>query len=622
VLAMKASVIKTLKAVQVLLVLSIVFVIYANQVDDLDFWWHLKHGKLLYETGSIPQKDPFAYTTEIPDDIDRLGKTETRSILPSEKNKRFWLIGLSTSWLSQIIFYLVYLLSGFKGIGILKSGVFVLAYLILYLAMRRRGAGHLSSFLVLCLVAVIGADFNYTRAQIFTFLMFPCVLYVLYDFRSGGKLLYFLPALMLLWANLHGGFILGVLVIPVFTFGELLKFLLKDKIGLLKSSSLDKKRIKKLVFVSIASVAVSMINPNGYDPVLFPLIQQKSVFAFIEEYHKPMLYEYHEYWFMLALTVAATIISALIRRMDLTELLIAFSLILPSLQGVRYIMIFALGAAIFLAHSMTAISSRVKDLNMLKRFVVNERFQNSLKAATAFIPALAAVGVFASSFASGEVLKFDMREKRYPGGAVDFILKNKVQGNLFNTYSWGGYLIWRLSPEYKVFVDGRCLNETAFFHYNQIMAAAAGRDQAKPLWKTLADAYKIDFLLTPAVEPPGNIPPLINRLFAEDEWRLVYADGKSMIFLRDSPANQELIRRYSLPKESIIDEIIRECEHGIEETPNAWGFYETLGYMYMKKDRNQDAMAMFGKYLSMNPYNKTVRYNYELLRNYPGTVTN
>ncbi len=102
---------------------------------------------------------------------------------------------------------------------------------------------------------------------------------------------------------------------------------------------------------------------------------------------------------------------------------------------------------------------------------------------------------------SGVALKFDMREKRYPSNAVEFIQKNRIPGNMFNLYNSGGYLIWSLYPDYKVFIDGRNLNETAYFHYNQIIGSSIGKDPGMPLWKRLLNAYDVNFILTTAVSP-------------------------------------------------------------------------------------------------------------------------
>jgi hypothetical protein len=598
--------------------LLIVFLTYANRADDLDLWWHLKQGQLLYETHTIPQKDNFAYTTEISESISRMGRDEVASPeLPSGNNSRFWSMNLKLNWLSQLIFYFVYLLTGFTGIGILKSAIFVLAYFVLYLAMLRRGAGRLSSFFVLCLVAVIGVDFNYSRPQIFSFLLFPCTLYALYDFRRGGRSIYFLPLIILIWANLHGGFILGVLIIFAFTFAEFLKYLLNNKFGMFNFSSLSRQRLKTLVIFSIGSGIASLINPISYKVFLFPLIQERSLFATIEEYHRPMLYEYHAYWFMLVLVIISILILVKKRDLDLSELFLAVIVILPSLKGIRYIIFFALGTGVFLAYSMTYASTRLKEWGPFKKIVNSPKLSGmNLKNSLSLLLVFLSVIILIKTAASGKVLKLEVGENRYPSGAVAFIQKNEISGNMFNPYNWGGYLVWQLYPDYRVFIYGRSLNETAFFHYNQILKAEKGNKAGMPLWKRLLTAYNVNFVLTSAVSSSGNIIPLVDMLYADDEWKLVYADGKSVIFLKDSLANQNFIKKYQVSKEELDKEIIGECEQGIKDAPATWGYYETLGYVYMKKNRLNEAAAMFQKYLTMNPNNENVKYYYNLVKQY------
>lgn len=609
---------KISQSIPIFSLLLIVFLTYSNKVDDLDFWWHLKQGQLIYETRGIPEKDYFAYTTYIPETISKIGKGEVAPTeLPAENTNWYWPTTIKRNWLSHLIFYLVYLLGGFIGIGILKSTIFVFTYLVLYLTMLKRGAGYLSSFLVLCLVAYIGIDFNYTRPQIFSFLLFSCTLYILYDFRKGGKGIYFLPLIMLIWANLHGGFILGVLLIFTFSFTELLKYLLKNRFGILKISSLNKGELKRLGLVLCISILASLINPNGYKPFLFPFIQERSLFTTIEEYHRPMLYEYHAYWFMLIIVIIFIIILIKMKRLDLTELFLLVILTLPSLKSIRYIIFFALGSGVFLAHSMTHVGIQLKGWNPFKKLLDKPKFSRiNMKSFLPLLLAVLSLIALIKISISGEVLNFDMREKRYPSGAVEFIQKNNIPGNMFNLYNWGGYLVWHLYPDYKVFFYGQALNETAFFHYNQILKASNGTDPNMPLWKRLLTAYNVNFILTSAVSSSGNIIPLVDMLYESSDWELIYADGKSMIFLKAIPGNQDIIQQYKLSKEEIENEVISECEQGIKDTPATWGYYETLGFMYMKKNRFNEALSMFQKYLSMNPNNKTVRYYHELLRQY------
>ncbi len=110
----------------------------------------------------------------------------------------------------------------------------------------------------------------------------------------------------------------------------------------------------------------------------------------------------------------------------------------------------------------------------------------------------------------------------------------------------------------------------------------------------------------------------MGSLYQDSEWELIYEDGKLMIFLKASQNNYDFIHQRYLSKEKIYDEIISECNLGIAETPATWGYYETLGFIYMKQNRFTDAAIMFQKYLTMNPNNANVQYYYDLLKNYMG----
>jgi hypothetical protein len=612
-------VVKISQYLPVSLLLILVVLTYSNTADDLDFWWHLKQGEFIYTTHNIPAKDDFSSTTYVADRVAKEVIPATDYVQPTPENKAdFWIKNnLKLAWFAQLLLYIVYLFLGIPGIAVFKSCVFALAFLAAYLTMLKRGSAPLAAFLVLALIALIAVDFNYTRPQIFSFLIFPCMLYTLYDFRAGGRTIYGLPILMLLWANLHGGFILGVIVLIVFALAETVKYMIRAWFHLPAARSLESRDLKKLLVVTLLSTAASLLSPNGYEPFLFPLVQMHSVFRAIEEYRRPMLYEYHAYWGMLALVVLSIIVAGVRRRLDLTELAVSSVVILASLNGLRFIPFLALGTAPFLSFALTSASRWMAQTGLIAKIV--KKLPGLTQGVKLLVPLLICtilLVTIARDTISGGVLRAEVRERWYPSGAVAFIRQNAPQGNMLNQFSWGGYLIWTLGPRYKTFVDGRCTSENAFLHYSNILTAEAGVGPSHPLWKRLLDAYEVNFILVSAVSTVGMIHPLVDRLYVDPEWELVFADGKSLIFLRDTPVNRPIIGAYRIPKDAIIDEIIAECEAGIRETPATWGYYEVLGYTYFKKNRLADALRMFDKYLSMNPRNENVRGMRDILRQY------
>ena len=208
-----------------LLIFFLIFCFYTNKVDDLDLWWHLKTGQYTLENKSLPKIDPFAFSTSIAKQIredeqlllsldDDLGK------MPLNKE------ALRQSWLSQIIFYLCYLFFGFKGLGILKAILWILIFYFLYLTMARKKSNIWITYIMIIWAAYLGQYFTYTRPQIFSFLFTSVLIFLLIFFNSEKYAKYFIPLVMLLWANLHGGYILGWILLMIFAIAESLKFLL------------------------------------------------------------------------------------------------------------------------------------------------------------------------------------------------------------------------------------------------------------------------------------------------------------------------------------------------------------------------------------------------------------
>ncbi len=242
----------------------LIFGFFSAQIKDPDFFWHLKTGQYIYQTGSLPATDPFAYTSLPKDPVN-----------PESKRIKFI---LKQYWLAQLIFYGVYQLAGFQGIIYLRASILALLILLIYKGMRREGGGFYLSLLLLIPVVIMLHAFTGERPQLFSFLFAFLLIYMLEGFRKtetkgdssrlvetenttppapplakwgptfippldkvglGGvslnksqrvsSLLYLLPLpfLMLLWANLHGGFIAGIVVIVGYLLAESFKYITK-----------------------------------------------------------------------------------------------------------------------------------------------------------------------------------------------------------------------------------------------------------------------------------------------------------------------------------------------------------------------------------------------------------
>jgi hypothetical protein len=146
-----------------------------------------------------------------------------------------------------------------------------------------------------------------------------------------------------------------------------------------------------------------------------------------------------------------------------------------------------------------------------------------------------------------------VNEVQYPVRGADFIIANDLKGNLYNTWSWGGYLLWRLAPERKVFVDGRGLKPRVNILSGSI-ALAMPQPAGSPLhWKNILRQYGIDYLIIPSrrgyfIDSAGGLRAALREA---PEWVPVFADETALVYVLNTPEHREVIARHGLPKERL-----------------------------------------------------------------------
>jgi hypothetical protein len=210
--------------------------------------------------------------------------------------------------------------------------------------------------------------------------------------------------------------------------------------------------------------------------------------------------------------------------------------------------------------------------------------------------ALAATAVLASATvwqtARGHFFQLRAAEWAYPGGAAAFLEEHRIEAPLFNTYEYGGYLIWRGRP---VFVDGRALSEAVFQDYRRIL----GAPPADPSRVQLLARYGVGAIVMNGFEyNSGVLYPLAMALAQApgEPWKLVYQDPQAMVFLRDVPAGMPV-----LDKRLMADHLEAECRTHVEHAPEFSLCARTLADLAMRAGDNERAKRMLGLYLS-HPY--------------------
>jgi hypothetical protein len=466
-----------------------IFLMTLRPIADPDFWWHLRTGQVIFQNQAIPHSDPFSFTN----------------------NGKPW---IAHEWLTELLFYGFYQIGRYGLLILVFSLIITGAFFLAYLRCSSDSKPYIAGF-SLFLGVISTAPTWGVRPQMISLFLSSLFLYLLDRYKKNQKLssIIPLPILTMLWVNLHGGYFLGLVIIAIYIAGALIELLISTYWKKTTSSSLNIKSIVCLSIVLIISILVTLVNPNGIHILSYPFqtLTSQAMQQFIQEWFSP---DFHNLewqplaWFILAL-IAAGMIGK--RQFNPTRVILIIVLGYATLRSVRFIPLFAIAASPILADQLGW---------MVKTSSISKPFDQLIKWLN---PLLLTIFVIIVGIRFIQVVKEQPRsiEKNFPKSAVDWIEENQPQGNLFNSYGWGGYILWRLFPQKLVYIDGRADVYGDDFIYEYINVY-----RAQPGWETILDSQEIQLVL---VEPGSN---LANSLSQSPAWEDKYDDSISIIFVR------------------------------------------------------------------------------------------
>ncbi len=492
----------------VIVLFVLIFAMAVRPPADNDTWWHLSSGQYILENG-IPFHDPFSHTV--------FGKG--------------W---IDHGWLAQSGLYLLYANFGYAGLGLALALAVTLTMGFVFL--QSEVNLYLRAFVTI-LAAITSAVIWIARPQTISFVLAGAFCLILYGYKYRGRnYLFLIPVLFVLWVNVHGGFIVGFLILGGYIAGEFLNNVLGGGGEREGKHVLGYRQILTLIGVTALSLLACLINPNTYKMLTYPFftVGIGALRDYIQEWAAPdfHLLHFHPFIWMLLLTLAALGLSA--RRADFTDLILVSGFCYMSLWAGRNVALFALVAAPVLSRHGAVVIDRLRESLYAPGTgqgalagMLNKKFAPSplLSVVNWVLLVVIVLGCGVRIYYPLTVqANLQAQEEFLPLGAVDFIEdhQDSLPGEMFNSYNWGGYLIWRLYPRYRVFIDGRTdIYDDAFVReYLQVV-------WARPGWQKVLDDYKVNFIL---VESDG----LLATFLAENgDWRLAYQDEMAVIFVRE-----------------------------------------------------------------------------------------
>jgi hypothetical protein len=357
---------------------------------------------------------------------------------------------------------------------------------------------------VIVLTAAASSIFWSARTQMVTFVGTVAVVAILSRWRErpDARWVWWLVPVFLVWVNGHGGVVYGWLILV----GTVVGARIDRRTG---RRPLPRDAVRTLTAVAVACTAVLVLNPSGPRVYGLPFHQVSASTQFVEEYQRPDLTDPTAWPFFVLLGLTVALMVWRRTSVDAVDVLLVAGSAAFALQFTRSIPFFAVVAAPVIARLLTEI--------------VGDRARSDDRAADrhllfAAVALVAVVGVL--GFRSLDSTRVDERlHAEFPVAATDWIAAERPPGELFNTFNWGGYLMWEL-PRYRVSIDGRT------DVYDEYLDVYHDTISARPGWEDELDREGIGTVLVDVDAP------LADALRADGTWRVGYEDEVAVVFVR------------------------------------------------------------------------------------------
>jgi hypothetical protein len=463
----------------------------SGTVADPDLWGYMAFGRFFWETGRFPYQDTFAYVPTL----------------------KMWVYH---EWLTGVIFYPIYQVLGAAGLQLLKFTLGLATAWLVYIAARRRGASFWSALLGLWFVQVfLVTGYSPVRAQIFTYFFFALSLYVLESVRLSGRWrgLVLLVFIQTFWCNLHAGFLAGLGLLLLYGLGE----------------AISRRPFWPYFTAFLPAALVTLINPYGLAywhyllrAVTMPRPDISEWASLLTAWQtgfpkEPLIY-------FVGMAVLTVFLVCWAKWREITPGLILALTLYMGLKHLRHQVFFFIAAGVYLPVLFEAYAKKILPSVPLASS------QSRLGRLAPAILAICCMIVYGGKFLSSDPLSLELpgtpsKTNRaaiyYPVGAVEFIRKHDLAGNILNEFNWGEYLIWTLSPSCKVAMDGRY--ETVYG--DDLCQLHAEFFYGRPEWRKFLEQYPPDLIL---VDPQSKVYGLLK---ASTDWQLVYRDVGAALFL-------------------------------------------------------------------------------------------
>lgn len=463
-----------------------------------DLGRHLKLGEVILNCRCVPSTNLFSYT-----------------------NPDFPVV--NHEWLTEVIFYLISNTFGLNALLVLKMLLIITSFSIIYSIALKKGSQFWVTIFSIPAITIFSMRFS-VLPELFSYLFISLFMMLLEKYKETKKtyFLYPLPFIELLWVNMHIYFIIGIAIYGLFVLEQVLN---------------SKRLNKKLLIIGLLIAASTLVNPAFLKGALLPFTFSQNYGLNVEENSSPLkIFEPTTTNSNIAYTLVLQVVTfeilvivfifGFFSKNILKNLFYSGNGLIGALLGLLYtrcISLFGLLGLIPLVKTSSLLETNLKNS-------VGTPLVNIFKAIVLLL-VCSIMLIHLKGLYDYKILQFGFIPSSEK--AAEFIKQNEIQGNIFNNYIIGNYLIFALYPEQKVYIDARPESYPASFfrEYDRMMSD-------EEFFKTQVKKYDINAVVFNVLyEDPSKSRPFLLRLLQGTEWSPVYADGTVTIFVRTTGPN-------------------------------------------------------------------------------------
>jgi len=559
-------------------ILLLVFSIHNFDSIGQDIGRHLKVGQTIWQTGEIPKTNLFSFT---------------ESDFPFTNHH----------WLSEVLFFGIFSTAGFIGLIIVKVVLILVAFLLLFFIAKKysislevrpaseawsaddpskrsvlplTGWPLIVSFLLSVFIFIERTE---VRPEMFSFVILALFLFILFrakyslrpeqNFpsfvktmagRQGWTLewLWFLPVLELFWVNLHIYFFIGPFLILAF---------LVDRVIARKHVQL-----KRIIAVLFLTLMTTLLNPNGIQGAFLPFkILKEYGYSIVENQTLSFLANFFNFNLSIfifkisaVMLTVFFILTAKKARQRVFEIIISTFFIYAGFRMLRNLPLYALASFPIMAILLTDIRNSLEGK-------ISSNFKTTTIVSILKWSIVALLVLLIFSVANNSFYKHTNSPKTFgfsvPNGlenAVNFVKDSGIEGPMFNNFDVGGYLIWQLFPQEKVFVDNRPEAYSVKF-FSEIYKPM---QDDKKKWLEFSEKYGINFIFFGHADNTPWGGSFLRSIVKNPDWKVVFINEEAIVLVKNNSKNGGIISKFDITDKNAVDKITGHIKNSNKNSVN------------------------------------------------------